>query len=166
MNKDLLNDKAQIIIDVIKVLIKRILFWCLKALAIILVLGYLVKICFDISNWYTYERHASKVEVVVKFDNNICSNKKFPLFVSIKNNSSRTVESINIYVNVYRHGHSTKLNSWDNLELDNIIKSSYYYSTCFAVQSKNSSYSFPVYLGGINMDVELDHFNLNFSDKN
>ncbi len=99
--------------NIVGQIIKSFTIFCLKALLILFSIGVLIYITYLSYVWYTYDRHANKVKVIARIDRNKCNIEKYPVFISIKNNSEKIIESSSLRVEVTNVGHSAEfVNNW------------------------------------------------------
>jgi hypothetical protein len=76
------------------------------------------------------ERLESQVDVTIKYDTQAC-NEQFPLQITISNRSGKTVERVDLIVNVYRPGYSTDISGYDDsYKLDKILAPGESYFSC------------------------------------
>jgi hypothetical protein len=151
------NEKAETVL----VIIKQIFVWGLKGIIGFCLLLSLIYVISQSYQWYTLTRHENKIHVLAKFDKKLCKFKQYPLFVEIKNNSSRTIEKAKIKIDVTRIGRSTKLNDYSDLESDKIIKPKESYGVCRRVESQAG---YGDYLDGANMVATVKNVDIEFSE--
>jgi len=117
--------------------------WLFKCIAIlfasVVVLAILVGGGFWTWNWWFYERHKNRIEVVALnsatpglFKSNFITRDdkdaatqcggEFPIFIGYLNNSSRTIEYISIDVTAHLPERSTNILTYSTAKSDQIIK--------------------------------------------
>ena len=104
---------------------------------------------------------ADKVEMVVKYDTKACS-EDFPLAVVIRNNSDRTVNSIDFDITIRRKGYSKDLSDWMiDYESDKIIKPGDAHGSCwrYKLRSEYERYNNPK-----NLEFEIGYKSVRFSN--
>ncbi len=150
------NETAEAILQVIK----KLFVWIVKGLLIIALLGFLVYLWFSFSGWYSNGRHKNKVQVVAKFDKLHCSDKSYPLSITVVNLSSKTIEHIGIRIKVTTKGFSSRLNSYGDFDSDKILKPNEGYRNCWVVLGSD----YRTKIDGENMDAVLESFKVRFTD--
>lgn len=86
----------------------------------------------------------NKVEMSVTYDIENCT-EEFPLIVVIKNNSDRTINSIDFGIEIRRKGHSKNIANYLSYDTDKIIKSGLVGISCwrYTLKSGNKKYDIP-----------------------
>lgn len=143
--------------------------WVFKWLAIIvsgvLALGaLLVGVAYG-WQWWTHDRHVAKLNVVVthrgapaskvvaadsdKAVEELCSDE-YPIFVGFTNNSTRTVEWVQIDVSARLPDHSTNILRYDsNIKMDRIVPPGEGFGNCARFQIEDAYKSNPKTAGAL-----------------
>lgn len=150
-------------IDVNKI-IKFVIVLCFKIFLCIYVFIGILYLIYHIYDWYIYERHTNKIEVLAEFGNERCINTEYPLAITIKNKSSKTIEYSTIDIKVSYIGHSDKLNDYGSFEDDRIIKSGHVAGSCWKIKSNESSYSYPKFLTAEGKTVKVTYTRFRFEN--
>ena len=88
----------------------------------------------DVKYWYTYERHAANVVVSVSATNDFCATEEnYPIWVLIKNGSSRPLESTVFRFVAKIPGHSSNIVLEGYSFTDQIVQPGYRFQQCHAV---------------------------------
>jgi hypothetical protein len=148
--------------EAILIVIKRILKWILYAILMLSVIWGALWALSELYDWYTHDRYLKKIQVAAAFDKNACS-AEFPLLLQIENGSSKTVTSVNIYLEVTNEGRSTILNKdYQSFDSDMILKTSEAASSCWKISGKDSPYKS---LSGDGMKVKVSRYYVTFEDQ-
>jgi hypothetical protein len=84
----------------------------------------------------------------------MCKDKTHPLFIGVINNSTKTIIKTTSYITVTNKGYSNKLNEYDGIISDRIIKPTEGWGSCWNVIPKDRK----IIIDGKNMEVKLDNF--------
>jgi hypothetical protein len=145
---------SKVLAEAIFLVIKRILKWIVIAILFFVVISLLIFGYNEFDNWYSIERHKAKVEMVVRFDSQMCKDKSHPLFIGVINNSPKTIVKTTSYITVTNTGYSSKLNEYDGIISDKIVKPTEGWGSCWSVIPKDGK----TIINGKNMEVKLDNF--------
>lgn len=94
---------------------------------------------------YLDQKQKDKVEMTVVYDTTKCTDKNYPLYITIANNAKKPVKHTSFDIAITRKGYSNDLADYSNYETDLIIKPSYVSSNCWSYKLKpeNKSYDNP-----------------------
>jgi len=130
------NEKAEVIL----IVIKRLLKWLfLAVLVAALILGALLLIVWG-HGYITHDLPKSNIHVEVRSDSPVCRDKDFPIFVYVENNSSKTVEYISISPVARVPGHSTNYADFgSNIGTDRILAPGQNMKICYQLPLKSNA---------------------------
>lgn len=143
------SEKAEVILIVIKRIIKWILITAMIIAGIILIViihgDYRYNRDMDLRLEYEREKQELEGNVVINAMHaaGMGCQKDYPYFYSVKNNTNKTVRMVKFKVDLMRKGFSKPLNEITELEEDKILKPGESYGRCFRVIS-NEDYVTPV----------------------
>lgn len=153
------QEKAESVLIIIKKLFK----WAVVGILVVILFIALLLGYSSVQEWFTTDRHKSKIKVDLTFNSPECD-KEYPLGVSIKNNSSKTLTNISIYFKVTKKGYSSELNNYRGTNSDKILAPKEEVSFCSMVEAKDSTGFKQEYLKGPNLVVEITSFHPKFKD--
>jgi hypothetical protein len=151
------NEKAEAIL----IVIKKILKWIGLGIAALIAIGVLLYAWSEFDDWYSVDRHKSKVKVVAFFDDKNCS-KQYPLFIGIVNNSSKIIQSVSVSVKVTNKGFSKRLNYDSSYPSDKILAPSESWGYCWTVLDDNYDWAKRKPLDGKDMEATVTSFYVEF----
>jgi len=143
------SEKAEVILIVIKRIIKWISITAMIVAGIILIViihgDYQYNRDRELSLEYEREKQELEDNVVISAMHaaGMGCQKDYPYFYSVKNNTNKTVRMVEFKVDLMRKGFSKILNETTELEEDKILKPGESYGRCFRVIS-NEDYVTPV----------------------
>lgn len=153
------QEKAESVLIIIKKLFK----WAVIGTLVVVLLFALLFGYLSVQEWFTTDRHKSNIKVELTFNAPDCD-KEYPLGVSIKNNSSKTLTNISFYFKVTKKGYSSKLNNYHDIESDKILAPKEEIGFCSKVESKDSTGFDRKYLKGPDLVVVVTSFHPTFKD--
>lgn len=107
--------------------------WLLLTIAaLIALIGVAVATYFG-HHWYTYERHAAKIEPIIRIDDKLCAKGDYPLFISFVNKSGATIDRVSFTLEARMPGRSSNIASFENYSSDAIIKPGEGFGSCYRV---------------------------------
>jgi len=128
----------------------------IKILGIILgIIAILILIIFI----YTYNDNKKKkgeqekVKMSIEYNLKKC-NEDYPLFITIENNTDKTINNINFDLKITRRGHSTNLDNYTNYNSDLIIKPGEAFGNCYLYRLKNE---YKMYNNPIDLQFEISY---------
>lgn len=153
------QEKAESVLIIIKKLFK----WAVVGTLVVVLLFALLLGYLSIQEWFTIDRHKSKIKVELTFNAPDCD-KEYPLGVSIKNNSSKTLTNISVDFKVAKKGYSSELNNYSGITSDKILAPNEASGFCYMVESKDSTGFKQKFLKGPDLVVEVTRFYPKFKD--
>ncbi len=144
------NEKAEVILIVIKRLIKWILLSLLAAGAIFVSFIYVLDYKSSIEQKKKNELE-SKVKINLFYANDGLCDTTYPYAYQILNESNKIVESVEMTIKIFKKGFSKELNRYTSLTEDKILKPGEGWQGCFRAIS-DEDYNQPV----TEKDVEFE----------
>ena len=131
-------DEQKTFTGYIKKIFKTIL-WIIGIVVILVVIG--VSSTF-VYKYITETIPSEKVEITVEYRKKVCTEKKFPLFIQIKNNSNKTIVKTYFDVGVKLKGRSSDLKnfSYQDYSDDKIIEPTKTYRNCWRLPKLKTKY--------------------------
>lgn len=147
--------------EAILIVIKRILKWASIVLVGIIIFALGAWGISSVYDWFTHDRYVKMVKVEAKFKSPECDST-WPVLVTVENKSPKTIVYSNIYIDVFKNGHSDYINKpFDSVSSDYIIAPGVTAQVCWAPKSKEYPYKT---LDGVNMTAAVESFSLRFKD--
>jgi hypothetical protein len=135
--------------------------WIFRIGIFAIVLFLVVVSAIKIDNWYNYDRHKEKIDLVVHFNNNNECDYQNQVQVKITNNSVRTISETKIWVIVTVRGYSKPINRlWDSLDSYKIIEPGEEWSSCWSIVTSEGER-----LDSSGKEVHLESFSVNFKSE-
>jgi hypothetical protein len=153
--------------EVILIVIKRILKWVgIAALILVVLIGALFAVgdFFNERERKARDKENSLVLVQATYgevDGVFICTKDYPYIFTVTNNSKKTVNSVEFYVNITRKGFSGDINGYDNLVSDKILAPGESWAQCFSASTKGS-YGTP--LSEKDVLIEIRSKDVNFKE--
>lgn len=91
---------------------------------------------------YTYndskkrEKEQEKVKMSIEYNLKKC-NEDYPLFITIENNTDKTINNINFDLKITRRGHSTDIGDYTDYNSDLIMGPGKAFGNCYLYRLKN-----------------------------
>ena len=157
------NEKAEVIL----IVIKRILKWvAIAALILVVLIGALFAVgdFFNERERKARDKEYSLVPVEASHglseSGSFCTND-YPYVFTVRNESKKTVNSVEFSVKITRKGFSEQINGYDSLVSDKILAPGEAWAQCFRASTKNS---FSTPLSEKDVLIEIRNKQVNFKE--
>jgi hypothetical protein len=124
-------------VDQFQRLMKLLFKWALIGLGCLVGIGVVMAAGLYGYEWWTVDRHKSKVRVEAKLQEKVCD-KEFPVVVIVHNESSRTIEETTAYLSARRPGFSTDLTWPGTVSWDAIVKPGEHLGACWKIPLRDT----------------------------
>lgn len=142
--------------DAFLLVIKKLIKWFFIILGFLIIAGFIIYGIYTSVNYFKYELPKSKIEISARFWPEKCPDNQ--IFLSVMNNSDKTISKFHFYVQARRPGRSTNFaKAYRSYENDRIIKPGDGFGFCYSIE-KDSYASTPVYLEDSNYEVKITEF--------
>ena len=72
--------------------------------------------------WWSHDRHLRHITIEVSTSSELCEDPQSPVFLRVRNGSTRSIEAMSIYIHAQRLGQSTDLTSFQSYQLEEVIE--------------------------------------------
>ena len=131
------------VVDKFRRIVGLVFKWIFLTIIILVALTALIAAAVYSYNWYTYSRHAAKIEISISTEKKDCDDDRFPIQVLVGNASGKVLERVDFRLAARVKGRSTNIARYHNYTDDHIIQPKKGYSLCWAVPPLEESVSDP-----------------------
>jgi hypothetical protein len=153
-------DEQKTFVGYIKKIFK-IIVWIIGIVVILAIVGVSSTLVYK---YITETIPSEKVEITIKYNKKVCTDKKFPLYIQIRNNSNKTIVKTYFDVGIKLKGRSSDLKeySYQDYSDDKIIKPNNTYKNCWRMpkfKTKYEEYETEKMLPKLNYSIENKRIN-------
>jgi hypothetical protein len=146
-------------VDVFRRIVGLIFKWFLISTLIVIGVGAILGGIAYGFNWFNYDRHLQNVSFEVNTNRDFCKEEKFPIFVRVMNDSSRTIERFSFTLEAKVKGRSTDLARYHSYNDDHITPPKSGISNCWSVPELTQSIANPR-----DLDWSINYKSVTFRD--